>query len=55
MMILTGSRDESIIVVLSDDSEIEITITELEGNRSKIVIFADEGVSVVRELYINSD
>jgi sRNA-binding carbon storage regulator CsrA len=49
MMILTGSCDESIVIALDDDSEIEITIIELEGNKAQVVICADQAVSIVRQ------
>lgn len=54
MMMLTGSADESIILALDDESEIEITIIELEGNKSKVVICANEAVSVVRKYLGNN-
>ena len=48
MMLLTSARDESIIISLSDESEIEIKIVELEGIKAKILICADEEVEVER-------
>lgn len=53
MIVLTDSRDDSIIVALEDDSEIEITIVELEGNTARVVVCANEAVVVVRE-YLNN-
>jgi sRNA-binding carbon storage regulator CsrA len=54
MMMLTGIDDESTIFVLEDGSELEITIIELEGNKSKVVISSDEKVSVIHKLLANS-
>jgi len=53
MVILEGSADRPIIIALDDNSEIEITIIELEGNKSKVIICAHEAVSVVHK-YLNS-
>jgi hypothetical protein len=50
MMILTGSQDESTIFVLEDDSEIEIVINELEGNRAEVVVCSGKRVEVIHEL-----
>ena len=36
MRILTGSADDSTIIALPDDSEIEIILTELSGNRFEL-------------------
>jgi len=55
MMQLTGSEDESIIFVLEDGSEIEITVIELEGNKSKVLVCTDIEVSVIRRLMENQD
>jgi len=48
MIVLQGSADAPIIIALDDDSEIEITIVEVEGNRPQIIICADEAVSILR-------
>jgi sRNA-binding carbon storage regulator CsrA len=55
MMMLTGSADESIIVALDDGSEIEVTIIELEGNKARVMICADEAVSVIRKYLSKSE
>lgn len=49
MMVLEASGDGTIVVALDDDSEIEITIIELEGNKAQVVISADQAVSIVRK------
>lgn len=49
MLVLEASGDGKIIVALSDDSEIEITITELEVNRFTIEICIDAQVSIARK------
>jgi len=53
-MLLTGSADEPISIVLDDDSEIEITVIELEGNKSKVIVCSEEHVSVIHKLMSNS-
>jgi len=53
MVILEGRADRPIIVALDDDSEIEITIVELEGNKSQVIVCAHEAISVVHK-YLNS-
>ena len=55
MMILTGSADESQIYVLHDDSEIEITIIEAEGNKAKVMVFTDKDVEVTHKIIGNSE
>ena len=55
MMILTGSADESQIYLLDDDSEIEITVIELEGRKSKVVICTDKEVEVTHKIISNSE
>jgi len=53
MMMLTGSADEPIICSLEDGSEIEITIVELEGRQSRVIICTDKRVEIV--LYTSSN
>jgi len=55
MVVLTGNGYEPIIVALDDGSEIEITITESEGNKAEVVIYADQSVSVVRKHLASSE
>ena len=49
MIILTGSADETQIYVLEDGSEIEITVIELEGTKSKVVVCTGEELEVIHE------
>ena len=48
MMLLTNINDDSIIVSLADESEIETRILELEGRKTKVIICADTPVEIVR-------
>ena len=54
-LLLKGSANEPIFVSSEDDSEIEITIIELEGNKSRVIICANQAVSVVRKSLVNQD
>jgi len=47
MMLLTNASDESIIVSLEDDSEIEITVMEMKGSHARVIISADQAVEIV--------
>jgi hypothetical protein len=47
VVILTDSTDESQIYALEDGSEIEVTVIELDGAKSKVVICTDEVVEVI--------
>jgi sRNA-binding carbon storage regulator CsrA len=55
MLILEANGDGTIIISLSDDSEIEIKIIELEGAKSHITIHSNETVSVEQKLTKNPD
>jgi sRNA-binding carbon storage regulator CsrA len=44
-----SKQGETIVAALDDDSETEITIIELEGNKTQMVIYADQSVSIVRK------
>lgn len=55
MLILEANGDGRIIVALSDNSEIEITITELEGSKSNVVVCASNKVSIVRKILLETD
>jgi len=46
---MSSSADEPIIVWLEDGSEIEITVIEMEGNRAKVIVCADDEIEVIRE------
>ena len=51
MMMLTDIRDESIIIILENGTEIEIEIIEFEQDNFKVLIYAGKSVSIER----NSD
>ena len=55
MLILEANGDGKIIVALSDDSEIEITITELEVNRFTIEICIDAQVMTIQKSPASSE
>lgn len=50
MMLLTNARDESIIISLSDESEIEIRVVEFEGKKVKVLVRADDAVAIERRV-----
>jgi len=52
---LTGSEDDSIIIVMPNGSEIEISVVELKDNQTQLVVYADEFVSVARKLVSHTD
>jgi sRNA-binding carbon storage regulator CsrA len=51
MMILTDAADRSQIYVLDDDTEIEITVIEIEGAKSKVVICTSDEIEVIHKLW----
>jgi len=52
---LTGSADDSIIIVMPNGSEIEISVVELKDNQTQLVVYADEFVSVAHKLVSHTD
>jgi len=48
MLVLEANGDGSILIALSDDSEIEIAIIELEESKPQIIISSNESLSIVQ-------
>jgi carbon storage regulator len=49
MLVLTRKKGESIICMLEDGREIEITLLELNGNQARIGVNADITIDIVRD------
>jgi sRNA-binding carbon storage regulator CsrA len=50
-----GQNSESIICILEDGREIEITLLELNGNQARIGIDADDAIHIVRNELLDFD
>lgn len=48
-MVLTRKKGESIICILEDGREIEITLSEPRGNQARIRVNADMTIDIIRD------
>lgn len=53
VMILMHNIENSFVFSLDDNSEIEITVIEMEGGSARVITSADEAADAVREYLIN--
>lgn len=49
MLVLTRKEGEAIICTLEDGREIEITVTEINGNQVRLGIDAEQSINITRD------
>lgn len=49
MLVLSRQKDETIVVILDDGREIEVTVVDIRGDKVRMGVTAPKSISVHRE------